>query len=448
MSPIHRKPLPSTPFANYPASQRPPTPLKSYPHFQPPLPGTETATQAERYAARDANLRLNTGDMSVPSLGLREPVGARLLPTAPNLTMPAATINDENSASPSPFDHTQSQFRLARKPVQPMVPAHAQAPEKADVDRSSPTCTSMNPPSQNPPIESDKAAVFEAQHGTLRITLIRRDPASGSQWNVGSIVPQNATGHLHEVDVELTSPGYTQFAKLDTSGPAAFRRRVAFLQTSTPDGSSTMRRRSNSAESFSNSINSNNRRSRQAYAFISPWQGMCAFSNGIDGKSLRCRQYLPGANPSMSGVTLDVAELRFNLPWAARRFKEPSKRQGSELSEVSSNKPVARPEGPSNREQWRRSFLMLTHKTRKQHFMSDNNDDWKSPHENIGQRDRSTEGNRLSLDLGREKAGGGFKGHSAKLGKLIIRDEGLKMCDLVVAACMGVWWQQYSDMEI
>jgi hypothetical protein len=58
------------------------------------------------------------------------------------------------------------------------------------------------------------------------------------------------------------------------------------------------------------------------------------------------------------------------------------------------------------------------------------------------------EEDRMNLDLGRERAGGGFKGQSAKLGKLIIDDEGLKMCDLVVAACMGVWWQHYAgDMS-
>src|SRR5947209_7716040 len=37
--PIARKPLPQTPFTNYPASQRPPLPPKAYPHFQPPAPG-------------------------------------------------------------------------------------------------------------------------------------------------------------------------------------------------------------------------------------------------------------------------------------------------------------------------------------------------------------------------------------------------------------------------
>jgi hypothetical protein len=53
----------------------------------------------------------------------------------------------------------------------------------------------------------------------------------------------------------------------------------------------------------------------------------------------------------------------------------------------------------------------------------------------------------LDLRLGREKAGGGRKGKNAKLGKLIIEDEGLKMCDLVVAASMAVWWQYYENMD-
>lgn len=46
----------------------------------------------------------------------------------------------------------------------------------------------------------------------------------------------------------------------------------------------------------------------------------------------------------------------------------------------------------------------------------------------------------LDLTLGRLKAGGGATGHSAKLGKLVLWDEGLKMVDLVVAGSMGVWW--------
>lgn len=50
----------------------------------------------------------------------------------------------------------------------------------------------------------------------------------------------------------------------------------------------------------------------------------------------------------------------------------------------------------------------------------------------------------MDLSLGRERAGGGNKGNRAKLGKLIIHDEGLKMMDLVVAANIGVWWASWE----
>lgn len=442
VSPIQRKPLPATPFANYPASQRPPTPPKSYPSFQPPMPGqpgSETATQAQRYAARGANLRLNTGDPSKPSTALRRPVGARPLPAAPNLEIPPQAANDESSASPSPIDHAQKQFRLARKPVQTMFPAHDPEGRQADAEQQSPTSPDTYAASRAPRTSIDGSRVSRQQPDPSRITLIRRDPASGSQWNVGSINPQSAAGPLCEIDIDLTSPGYTTFTKLNANAGEGFHRKVAYLQTSKDERPLVTRGRSNSAESFSNSLHLNGRKSRQAYGFISPWQGICAFNNGLDGKSLRCRQSLPGANPSMPGVTADVAELRFNLPWTTNRLKDPHKRQGNELSEVSPNKPATRPDSSSNREQWRRSFQTLTHKARKQLSISESNGEWKQDFSI-----QSTNEHRMSLDLGREKAGGGFKGQSAKLGKLIIHDEGLKMCDLVVASCMGVWWQHYA----
>lgn len=53
----------------------------------------------------------------------------------------------------------------------------------------------------------------------------------------------------------------------------------------------------------------------------------------------------------------------------------------------------------------------------------------------------------LNLSLGKEYAGGGFGGKQAKLGKLIIRDEGLKMMDLLVAANMSLWWRAYERVE-
>lgn len=48
------------------------------------------------------------------------------------------------------------------------------------------------------------------------------------------------------------------------------------------------------------------------------------------------------------------------------------------------------------------------------------------------------------MSLGQELAGGGATGKQAKLGKLIIQDEGLQMMDLLVAANMGLWWRAYG----
>jgi len=54
---------------------------------------------------------------------------------------------------------------------------------------------------------------------------------------------------------------------------------------------------------------------------------------------------------------------------------------------------------------------------------------------------------RLDLSLGQEFAGGGFGGKQAKLGKLIIEDEGLKMVDMIVAANLALWWRVYDKVD-
>ncbi|KAK4696096.1 hypothetical protein P7C71_g1761, partial [Lecanoromycetidae sp. Uapishka_2] len=53
---------------------------------------------------------------------------------------------------------------------------------------------------------------------------------------------------------------------------------------------------------------------------------------------------------------------------------------------------------------------------------------------------------RLDLSLGQEHAGGGFGGKQAKLGKLIIENEGLQMLDLIVAANMALYWKIYEKL--
>jgi hypothetical protein len=50
----------------------------------------------------------------------------------------------------------------------------------------------------------------------------------------------------------------------------------------------------------------------------------------------------------------------------------------------------------------------------------------------------------MDLSLGQEFAGGGMGGKQAKLGKIILEDEGLKMMDLLVAANMALWWRAYE----
>lgn len=53
----------------------------------------------------------------------------------------------------------------------------------------------------------------------------------------------------------------------------------------------------------------------------------------------------------------------------------------------------------------------------------------------------------MDLSLGQEHAGGGYGGKQAKLGKLIIEDEGLKMLDLLVAANMALYWRAYEKVD-
>jgi hypothetical protein len=51
---------------------------------------------------------------------------------------------------------------------------------------------------------------------------------------------------------------------------------------------------------------------------------------------------------------------------------------------------------------------------------------------------------KLDLSLGLERAGGGFAGRNAKMGKLIVEHEGMKMLDLLIAANLSLWWKAYE----
>ncbi|KEF53654.1 uncharacterized protein A1O9_10054 [Exophiala aquamarina CBS 119918] len=433
---IQRKPLPNTPYANYPASQRPPTPPKSYPHYQPPSVGSQDETQADRYSNRGNRLRLNTSDPSKPPIS-RKPIGARSMMGNAYSGNSSSLAGLENMDSASPEDNGLGRTELPRKPV--LTPAMASG---TDLRNQSPNRSS--------PVRSSHGPFPELPLDALRITLIRRDPASGNQWNVGNIVlPSTSTREtpLQHFEMELISPGYGRFAQNEGTAGRPFQRKTGYMLVPNSESTPGGRKRSNSTELFSTAASAATRKPRQAYSFLSPWQGMCSFSNGIDGRSLRCRHMLSAANSGMPALAADVAELRFNLPWAKLRSKDMSRHYNDSL-----NPPINVPAQPSmskDHHQWRRSLQSFTHKAREQLSKHDVTDGRPSFDASGGGFHNDARGNsqdeeRMNLDLGREKAGGGFKGHSAKLGKLIIEDEGLKMCDLVVAACMGVWWQHYS----
>jgi hypothetical protein len=450
-TPIHRKPLPPTPFANYPSSHRPPTPPKSYPHYQPPGIGDSGDTQSERYASRGTHIRLGSSNNTSPT---RRPLGGRPLPSqqARKENIPPSL---QPGAQPQSLqDDASRRWSVPNRKPAPWTPrleipeSVQQLPEQND-QATSPQTTQVSP---------EKADVTS-------ITLIRRDPTSGVQWNVGSIRVESrkhGLSVLQPVEVILTAPGYSRFARdvpvtggQEASSPTSpssaspgsnlfFRRRVGFRPLPEQHPASLQHLRRNSGDFLIDRNNTPARKIRQVYSFTSPWQGVCAFSNGVDGRSLRCRHTLPGANPHQVDTTGDLAELRFNLPWSVLRPRDINRQTNAEAEKL----PISQLIGKSHREQWRRSVQNFKPKSwhSRGHSATVSGGETRP---SLAQRSETMkeehDESRISLKLGREKAGGGFKGHSAKLGKLIIEDEGLKMCDLTVASCLGVWWQHYME---
>jgi hypothetical protein len=112
-----------------------------------------------------------------------------------------------------------------------------------------------------------------------------------------------------------------------------------------------------------------------------------------------------------------VSELRFNLP-SARPFNPPRKSASESLLPT---------------------VAFFTHRRSRSYATTSSTNSLESRDDvNIPKLDP------LDLSLGQELAGGGFSGREAKLGKLIIENEGLKMLDLLVAANMALWWRGYD----
>ncbi|KND86382.1 hypothetical protein TOPH_08985 [Tolypocladium ophioglossoides CBS 100239] len=310
------------------------------------------------------------------------------------------------------------------------------------------------------------------------LVLIRRDPGSGNQWNVGRVssrqfeapstgieqpgaqlfAPQPPpTGASPPIDVEIETSGYAKFRgmpprkSVDVGLEAAlsaaagdpaprndigvFSRQVVMrysksltasikekFQRIEHAGRSRLNHgRSGSTASVDSAMSAGpagelHGLKARGYTFTSPWDGKCEFRTGTGGRSVQCRHTLydggaaaynpliadQGSTAPRSGATT-VSELRFNLP-------------GSELLGEQTR---------SAKDQWRGNFSKLLKPNHDGDGDDGDDDDVVSPFE---------------VNVGSERAGGGNRGSRAKLGKLIIYNDGLKMLDLVVAANIGVWW--------
>jgi hypothetical protein len=455
-------------------------------------------------------------------------------------------------ASKPPLTNARTQQSIPRRPVRPHLPISELTAVKDSVPRAEDEVSSA---SQNPTLlaklsnESNRSfgpsATEHYDHRNsnddFSITIIRRDPTSGAQWNVGDVTgrpttdrksdrgsrsPSKAKKSYFEISINITTPGYAPFR----TPHAASKLGDGFTSIKQPDGHSSIADRSNAEqqhvaasfshfhrqvsmegsgfwarsamqhqrtasdlslkhltrsrdESSSSTIelpgdtrNSSHIRQpsdetdEKGYTFTSLWGGRCKFTTGSGGRSLRCKHILPNnvttshAYDSMAAPPppAPVSELRFNLPssdlfasWVSHAKEQGTKRfHAPKFSHIrnklSSEDSPALPPGP----------YQASHNTA---YSDDSEDRPPLPPrsnyssfagETSGEDDDNIPNNshsrheeddgRLDLSLGQEKAGGGNRGKRAKLGKLIIHDEGFKMLDLVVAANMGIWWSVWE----
>jgi hypothetical protein len=336
---------------------------------------------------------------------------------------------------------------------------------------------------------------------TFSITVIRRDPSSGAQWNIGEVIgeqeltpvkPSHSKKPYFDISVHLSTPGYTQFRvpqtkfNLPSGNPPSmpetlheelpgFHRKIRMegsnfwdrpkermrSQSDVSGIIDPLRRRSDNFGLTEPNSNNNNDTGTKGYTFTSPWGGRCKFSTSNSGRTLRCKHTLPGPISAESGstnqATAPLSELRFNLPslifhnhshGSPNKSKDPisdsSRFQMPKFGHIRhklSPDKILRPSLPPRPEPT--SFAAL--------YPSDDESRPPLPPRPLStsygteSSDDDADDARLDLSIGQEKAGGGNRGKRAKLGKLIVLDEGFKMLDLVVAANMGIWWSVWES---
>jgi hypothetical protein len=405
---------------------------------------------------------------------------------------------------------------------------------------ASPSYTRMGSPArspgQSPSIKPSDSKPPPPDRPGFHITLIRRDPTHGSQWNVATISTPKLDGNA--IDIEISTPGYNRFAAQseplslenlglnlpsDRISLSSFRPTQAELTETTPTNQPSHPRKFHrklcvsrpyqdetrgsldlgNRPSLDNGTNSPTKPNLPNfsklksgyYTFTSPWNGTCTFSTSVNGRSLKCKHLIPMPTTGPNGAPIDnpaitVAEIRFNTPFQAGHlhhnpnpshispftlsqtpaFKDPTSNTTNNTNnnahhnhnlDPSTSSPPTNSKRASlaqflnpntyNRPRARsgasaHSTSSSTHFPGQGHSRKPSSSSTSSGAGDLDETHRPQcrpSDDRLDLSLAREPAGGGMRGKSAKLGKLIIEDEGIKMLDLLVASCMAVWWRGY-----
>lgn len=392
---------------------------------------------------------------NAPALATRSPLGPRPL---------TSQVQTKRKSLPNSGTVFRSTNGTERKPAK--ANPRANGPRTNDIPRGFNTL---------PTLEISKT------EKPCSITLIRRDPASGSQWNVGKISSQPISGmtlsavgnsswsqKMSSVWLHISNPGYDQFQggetkyhggehgaimsqaeptipqtgfyrqismELSSFWDRNFKQRLRGLSDSSSLRKGTWARNSmdTTSDQFQGvyqhqSPSQDKGQKHQRCFFLSPWNGKCEFSTGPSGRSLKCKHIPPGTGLQLKKLSAEISELRFNLPSASisnSSATPPNTNQtargsaGAKLANLRNKGLEASPQLPPT------SYAAV--------YPSD---------------DDSESGGHLDLTLGRERAGGGSRGERVKLGKLIIHDEGLNMIDLVVAANMGIWWRIWEKRSV
>ncbi|KKK25509.1 hypothetical protein ARAM_004149 [Aspergillus rambellii] len=588
---VRRKPVPGLPTkANADVPPPPPPPPL------PTRPPTRSQEQQEEQQLESSNRSFQIPDSKVPpvlparptSSGTFSPARATAhftggdrelfldpIPT-PGHPLPSVpqdeNVFDKHAASKKPNRWSASGYISDRTPLSGREKFDGVSTGRHSLDTSRPqvwprsmheissyarTRSPARSPGQSPSRRPHDSA--RLRQPKFHITVIRRDPAHGSQWNVATLSTHaDGTG----IDIEVSTPGYSRFAAmseplnleslgldlpfearsllsrpglhLSQSNPSAsadsssppkpsppkrFRRTLVVSRPYTADDSRSSLDLSGNRASMDSSMSGSpvkaygpgfSKLKSGYYAFTSPWNGICTFSTSVNGRSLKCKHLIPtpGLPHSSTSVSnhnhnhnhnhdnppITVAEIRFNTPFQANYVhhqgsshmspfalsQTPTLKDSSSdpssfsfpTSSNSSHNPLFAPSTPpsASSSSKRAALAHFLHQTTRHARRLSNSStssgggggggggsdpppprppppgdpkSYGSPERHAAPLRRPQSDDRLDLSLAREPAGGGMRGKSAKLGKLIIEDEGIKMLDLVVAACMGVWWRGY-----